>query len=136
MAPIMGPEETLSGIFLDWSSLLLVLFVLGIGYIGLVLISFLRGVDIYKIPLYDKIIRSALLGFISFTSILSFIGINITSQEDIFKLIGTMGVALIMFNAIVCIGISYLIYLIFYFLPNIEIRIKKIRENPKKKKKV
>ena len=123
MANVIGPEEAISGMFLDWNSLILVLFVLGVGYLGLGFIQHLRGKKIGDMKIFDKLIRSSLLGFLSFSSVLTIIGVNIASKEDIFTLIGQTGLALFVLNVLVCIAISYLVYMLFYILPNIQIII-------------
>ena len=97
MASVSDIQEV-AGIFLNWSSLLLVLFVIGIGYVGLVFIQNLRGKKIYDMPLFDKIIRSSLLGFVSFSSILYLLGVDLTKQEDILKLISASGTRLSQFS--------------------------------------
>ncbi len=40
-------EETLANLFLDWKSLVLVFFILGVGYVGLFYVCALRKNDIF-----------------------------------------------------------------------------------------
>ncbi|MEW5897164.1 MAG: hypothetical protein AB1668_05700 [Nanoarchaeota archaeon] len=126
----MGAEEGLIGVFVQWKSLILVLFVLGVEYIGLTFLEFLKKKQaIYNMTLYDKIIRSALLGFISFSIVILMNKIKITEQEDIFKLIGVQGLGLFLITTIICIAISFAVYVAFYYsAPNKNKNIKNRRK--------
>ena len=121
----MAGTEEVTAIFLNWDSLLLALFVIGTGYLGLLFFESLKGKNIYDMPLYDKIIQSSLLGFVSFSVVITTQTIDITDKESIFTLIGEYGLFLFLLTSIICIGLVFGIYLLFYIIPNLEITVKK-----------
>ena len=117
-------EEAVTGILLNWTSLILTMYVIGVGYIGLVFIQHLRVDSIIDMPLFDKFIRCVLLGFLTFLVTLSQDKINITEEFDIFLHIGAGGLSFFIRSIITCLLISGVIYVIFYKIPNLEIEIK------------
>lgn len=123
MAPTIDPQEALEGIFLDWSSLLLTLFVLGVGYVGFVFFCHKRGVNIFEIPLYDKIVRSSIIGFLSISLVVSFLGKDISKPEDIILLISQTSWALFLLTMGVSVLLAYIIYFLFYIYPEIQLVI-------------
>ena len=82
----MAGEETLGELILQWKQLLLALFVIGIGYIGLAHLEYWKGKSITEMKSYDKFFRSALLGFVSFLIILTISQTDITNEESIVEL--------------------------------------------------
>jgi len=118
-------EGEISSIFLNWDSLLLALFVLGIGYIGLYFFQYLKKKNIYTLPIYDKLIQSSLIGFISFSFSVSSLKIQITDKQSIYQAIGNLGLFLFFYTLIVALFFVFLIYLFFYIVPTIEVRFRK-----------
>ena len=96
-------EGEISSIFLNWDSLLLALFVLGIGYIGLYFFQYLKKKNIYTLPIYDKLIQSSLIGFISFSFSVSSLKIQITDKQSIYQAIGNLGLFLFFYTLIVAL---------------------------------
>lgn len=108
-------EETLANLFLDWKSLVLVFFILGVGYVGLFYVCALRKNDIFHdIPVFDKLIISSLLGFVSFSAVLSISGVKIVNEIDIFNLISEQGVGLFIVTIVICLAISFMISIVDY----------------------
>lgn len=126
----MAPEDILAGTVLNWSSLLIALHILGVGYIGLVFLRALTGKKLDDMNLYDKIIQSAILGFLSFSIVFMTTGISITDEKNVFIAIGTSGIVVFLLSTIICSMIAYFAYLVFYYIPNVKIdmdMIEKIR---------
>ena len=109
----MAGEETLGELILQWKQLLLALFVIGIGYIGLAHLEYWKGKSVTEMKSYDKFFRSALLGFVSFLIILTISQTDITNEESIVELIREKGITLFALNVLICIGISYALFLFY-----------------------
>ncbi len=136
----MGFEETLTDIFVNWSSLILSFYILGTGYLGLMFVDYLRTRYTYtplanNYTLFDKIMRSLLLGFISFSLLLSLRGTDMTNQVDVLEVIKSFGLSIFVVTAITSILIAYLFYILFDYLPAFvgEMRSSK-KPIPRKKK--
>ncbi|MBI3033072.1 hypothetical protein HYY69_06365 [Candidatus Woesearchaeota archaeon] len=123
----MALEDIFTSSILEWKSLILLLHILGVGYVGLSFIEWRRESGrIYDVPLFDKFIRSMLLGFLTFYLLLSILNIQIINDKDVLALIGgKYGLLVFVIDVLICIGISYGIHLLFYYLPKIDITIHK-----------
>ena len=129
-------EEALK-LLLQWPSVILLTFILGCGYVGLCLIESLKKKNhLFKMPVFDKLVRSILLGFLGFGILLDTLKVDITDQQAIIDQISKYGFPLFLNNLLLVILISFTIYVYFYLLPNSKLLNKKRKKSKSKKGKI
>lgn len=111
-------------LFSEWKSFILLIIVLANGYLSLLIFVTLTGYDIYKIPLFDKIVMSILFGFFNLEYLLYISKeVFIKTKKGILNFIGTGGIPLAIIYLFSGVLSGYSSYLLFYIFKTIFLKI-------------